>query len=99
MEKYEFLEINEKGSFFRAVLHDWAGGSISKAQIYLHRRTLIHGWQDPQSFAKEEETVHLSEKRSRQSCFNNIKLNIKLLLGTAQPSAQMRLGNHKIGRI
>lgn len=62
MEKYEFLEIKEKGSFLRAALRDWAGGSISKVQIYLHIRILTHGWQHPQLFAKEEETVHLSEK-------------------------------------
>lgn len=99
MEKYEFLEIKEKDSFLRAALRDWAGGSISKVQICLHVRILIHGWQHPQLFAKEEEAVHLSGKRSPQSCFKSIKLNNKLLVGTAQPIAQMRSDNHKIGRI
>lgn len=53
---------SKRRALLRAALRDWAGGSISKVQIYLHIRRLIHGWQHPQLFAKEEETVHLSEK-------------------------------------
>lgn len=57
-----FWKSKRRALFLSAALRDWAGGSISKVQIYLHIRILTHGWQHPQLFAREEETVHLSEK-------------------------------------